>query len=107
MLDAPLAVADARTLNPATDLVKSRLIFAPPTPEGETFQVSYSPDHRFYYLSKMQADEAFLLNCWSNRGANGLDEGARTPHTGIIDDAYVGQDVQPRHSIEVRMLLFW
>ncbi|BGP14447.1 hypothetical protein JCM10213_004569 [Rhodosporidiobolus nylandii] len=65
VLDTPLAVADARTLSPAEDLVPSRLVY--PTegenaqPEGETLQVKFSERHRWYYLSEMQPDEALLL----------------------------------------------
>lgn len=56
VLDVPLAFADARTLQ-KEQLVKSRLIYKPPTPEGETLSVEYSDEHRWYYLSEMQPDE--------------------------------------------------
>ena len=101
MNDAPLAVADARSLAD-TDLVPSRLLYAAPTPEGETFQVAYNENHKFYYLSNQVPDEALMLQCWTND----KDGGARTPHSGVVDDQYVGKDVVPRHSIEVRALVF-
>ena len=100
--DAPLAVADARTLK-AGDLVQSRLLYEAPTPEGETFQIKHSNEHRWYYLSDMSPHEALLLKCWDNAE----DGGARTPHTGFKDDKYVGREVDlPRQSIEIRALVF-
>ncbi|KAI5479264.1 7alpha-cephem-methoxylase P8 chain related protein [Pseudohyphozyma bogoriensis] len=102
VLDAPLAVADARTLKDS-HLVHSRLIYPPGTPEGETFQIKYSDKHQWYYVSEMQPDEALLLKCWDNSE----DGGARTPHTGFVDDKYKGQEIElPRQSIEVRVLVF-
>lgn len=105
VLEAPLAVADARSLA-NSDLVKSRLLYAAPTPEGETFQVSYSQNHRWYYLSNMVRDEALMLQCWTN----GKDGGARTPHSGVMDDAWTDRVVEKgkeRQSIEVRALVFF
>jgi hypothetical protein len=98
---SPLAFADARTLNKETDLVPSRLLYAPPTPEGETFSVAFNPEHKWFYLNEMIPDEAVLLQCWSNRG-DGI-----TPHTGTTLDNYVGDNNQPRQSIEVRALCFF
>lgn len=102
VLDAPLAFADARTLQ-STDLVHARLLYGPDQPEGETVQVAFNPDHTWYYLSEMERDEAVLLQCWSNEPEGGV----RTPHTGFIDDAYIGKNVEPRHSIEIRALCFF
>lgn len=100
--DFPLAVMDSRSI-PDTDLIPTRLLFAPPTPEGETFQIQYNVNHRWYYLSEMIRDEVLLLQCWSN-----VVGAARTPHSGITDTRFVGKEgVTPRHSIEVRALLFW
>lgn len=64
VLDVPLAFADARTLN-KEELVKSRLIYRPPQPEGETLRVKHSPEHRWYYLSEMQPDEGEFARCLS------------------------------------------
>lgn len=61
MLDVPLAFADARTLQPSTDLVQSRLMYPSEgegaQPEGETLNVKWNPAHRWYYLSEMGPDE--------------------------------------------------
>ncbi|SCV71544.1 BQ2448_3132 [Microbotryum intermedium] len=101
--DMPLAYADARTLS-RDDLVKSRLLYKPPTPEGETYQVQLNPNHRFYYLSEMQPDEAVMLQCWTNDESGG----PMTPHTAFKDERYWGKEgVELRESIEIRSLLFF
>jgi hypothetical protein len=97
--DAPLAVCDARTIA-ADDLIASDLIY--PDKIGETYSVSYSPAHRWYYFPKMQRDEALLIKCFDS------DEGAKarfTAHT-AFDDPTAPADVLPRESIEVRALVF-
>ncbi|KAL8286697.1 hypothetical protein RQP46_004225 [Phenoliferia psychrophenolica] len=99
--DAPIAMADSRTIG-SEDLVASRLLYQPPAAEGETYEVAYNDAHRWYYLSGMVKDEAVLLKCWDNGEAGG----AKTPHSGFVDDQYVGKDVPPRQSIEVRALVF-
>lgn len=99
VLDAPIAMIDARTLQDE-HLVASRLLYQPPAAEGENYEVAWSPSHPWHYMSGMMPDEAILLKCWGNDG------GARTPHTGFVDDAYVGKPVQPTQSIEVRALVF-
>ena len=99
--DNPLAVADGRTLK-QDHLVPSRLLYQAPTPEGETYQIKHAEEHRWYYLSGMTPDEALFLKCWENS-----EDGVITPHTGFIDDAYVGKDSGlPRQSIEIRALVF-
>lgn len=122
VLDVPLAFADARTLK-KSQLVKSRLIYEPPQPEGETLQVQYSDEHRWYYLSEMQPNEgkvsrshrrtceadppppstAVLLKCWDNSE----DGGNPTPHSAFNDARYFGKEGVPlRQSIEIRALVF-
>ena len=57
--DAPLAVCDASTVADA-DLVPSGLVY--PDRVGETYSVTYSPAHRWFYAPEMPADEALLLS---------------------------------------------
>ncbi|KAM0790705.1 hypothetical protein ACM66B_004562 [Microbotryomycetes sp. NB124-2] len=100
--DFPLAFADARTLKKES-LVKSDLLYEDRT--GETLQVQHSPEHKWYYLSDMQPDEAVLLKCWENT-ADGLG-GNPTPHSAFIDPRYYGKEgVELRQSIEIRALVF-
>src|SRR5262249_40092816 len=56
--DAPLAFCDASSVAPQ-DLVPSDLVYAHRT--GETYSVTYSRAHRWFYLKEMTTDEALLL----------------------------------------------
>jgi hypothetical protein len=97
--DAPLAVADARTIA-AEDLVPSDLVYRDRV--GETYAVRFNPRHRWYYVPDMQTDEALLLKCYDSE----IDGRARfAPHT-AFEDPSAGADVLPRESIELRTFVF-
>jgi hypothetical protein len=97
--DAPLAVADARTVDPA-DLVGSALIY--PDRVGETYAVTFDPAQRWFYVPEMQPDEALLLKCYDSA----TDGRARfAPHT-AFEDPTATEGVLPRESIEMRALVF-
>jgi hypothetical protein len=97
--DAPLAVCDARTVVPG-DLVPSDLVY--PNRVGETYAVTYNPEHRWFYLPEMQPDEALLLKCFDSK----TDGRARfLPHT-AFEDPTAPADALPRESIELRTLVF-
>lgn len=99
LLDSPLAVADATTV-PLDDLVPSDLIY--PDRVGETYQVYYRPEHRWYYYPRMGADEALLLKCFDSE----TDGRARfVAHSAFVDPT-TPQDAPPRESIELRTLVF-
>jgi hypothetical protein len=100
LLDAPLALCDARSIAPS-DLVANDLVY--PDRVGETYAVTYNPQHRWFYFPRMQADEAVLIKCYDS-----LDDGrARfTAHT-AFDDPTTPADAPPRESIEVRTLVFF
>jgi hypothetical protein len=99
VLDAPLAMVDGRTVDP-DDLVASDLIY--PNRKGETYSVRYNPAHRWYYVSRMTADEALLLKCYDSVTDGRTRFG---PHTAFIDPT-APADAAPRESIEVRTLVF-
>jgi len=97
--DAPLAVADARSVNPAS-LIASDLVY--PNRVGETYNVTFDPAHRWYYAPAMQADEALLLKCYDSK----TDGRARfAPHT-AFEDPTAPANALPRESIELRTLVF-
>jgi hypothetical protein len=97
--DAPLAVCDARTVA-AGDLVASDLVYRDRV--GETYGVTYNPDHRWFYVPDMQPDEALLLKCYDSS----TDGRARfAPHT-AFEDPTAPADRLPRESIELRTLVF-
>jgi hypothetical protein len=99
VLDAPLAMADGRTVDP-DDLVASDLIY--PNRKGEIYTVRYNPAHRWYYVPRMTADEALLLKCYDSA----TDWRTRFgPHTAFVDPT-TPAGAAPRESIEVRTLVF-
>jgi hypothetical protein len=96
VLDAPLAVCDARSVGPQ-DLVASDLVFR--DRRGETYNLIYNPDQRWFYAPEMRPDEVLLLKCFDSR-----DDGAVArfaPHTAFIDPT-APIDAPPRESIELR-----
>jgi len=100
LLDAPLAVCDARSLA-SGDLLPSDLIYRDRT--GEIYQVKYNPAHRWYYVSALRNDEALLLKCYDSAE----DGPARfAPHT-AFEDPTTPQNAPPRESIELRSFVFY
>jgi hypothetical protein len=99
LLDSPLAVCDARTVKP-NELVAADLVY--PNRVGETYAVKYNPDHQWFYVPRMTADEILLLKCFDSR----TDGRARfAPHSAFIDPT-TPPDAPPRESIELRTLVF-
>lgn len=101
VLDAPLAVCDARSVAPQ-DLVASDLVFR--DRRGETYNLIYNPGQRWFYAPEMRADEVLLLKCYDSR-----DDGAVArfaPHTAFIDPT-APQDAPPRESIELRAFVIF
>ncbi|MBV9829121.1 MAG: methyltransferase [Alphaproteobacteria bacterium] len=97
--DAPLAVCDASSVAP-DQLVPSDLVYRDRV--GETYSVSYGPDHAWYYVPEMRRDEVLLLKCCDT--AN--DGRARfMPHTSFTDPT-TPSGARPRESIELRTLVF-
>jgi hypothetical protein len=97
--DAPLAVCDARTVDPA-DLVPSDLVYRDRV--GETYSVTWNPAHEWYYVPEMRRDEALLLKICDTK----VDGRARfMPHTSFTDPT-TPADAFPRESIELRTLVF-
>ena len=99
LLDAPLAVCDAQSVDPQ-DLIPSDLIYRERI--GETYSVAYRPSHRWYYFSQMRVDEVLLVKCYDSA----MDGRARfAPHSAFTDPT-TPPDAPPRESIELRTLVF-
>jgi hypothetical protein len=97
--DAPLAVCDARTVDPA-DLVPSDLVYRERV--GETYSVTYNPAHEWYYVPEMRREQALLLKIADTK----TDGRARfMPHTSFTDPT-TPPDAFARESIELRTLVF-
>lgn len=100
VLKTPLAVCDARTIEPQ-DLLPSDLVYRDWV--GETYSVAFNPRHRWYWYPRQTTSEATLLKIFDS-----VDDGrARlTAHT-AFDDPASDPAAPPRRSIEIRALLFW
>ena len=100
VLSTPLAVCDARSMRPE-DFVPTDLRYRDRT--GEVYSVTFRPEHRWYFFSRMERNEAMLIKCYDSS-----DDGrARfTAHT-AFDDPTTPEDAPARESIEVRTLAFF
>lgn len=96
----PLAIAEAPSLAPG-DLIACERRY--PDRVGETYLVSFNPDHRWFYFPKMTRDEALVFKVYESE----TDGRARfTAHTSF-DDPTTPPGAPPRESIEMRMLAFF
>jgi hypothetical protein len=101
VLDAPLAVCDARSVAPQ-DLIASDLVFR--DRRGETYNLVYNPGQRWFYAPEMHMDEVLLIKCFDSRADGAV---ARfTPHTAFADPT-APQDAPPRESIELRTFVIF
>jgi hypothetical protein len=97
--DAPLGVCDARSVAPQ-DLVETDLVYRNRT--GETYSVTYSPRHRWYFYPHMRTDEALLLKCYDSR----KDVARFSPHS-AFENSLAPANAPLRESIELRAFLFF
>jgi hypothetical protein len=98
--ESPLAVCDARTITPQ-DLVKGDLVYRDRV--GETYAVTFNPQHRWFYVPDMQPDEALLIKCFDS-----WEYGpARFTAHSAFDDPTSLADAPPRESIEARTLVLF
>jgi hypothetical protein len=96
--DAPLAVAEAPSVR-FEELVPSDLVY--PNRVGETYNVAFSPEHRWHYIKEQRPEEVILIKCYDSR----TDVARFAPHTAfLIPDA--PSDSPARESIELRTLVF-
>jgi hypothetical protein len=100
LLDAPLAVADARSIAPG-DLVPSDLVYRDRV--GETYSVLHNPDHKWFYFPRQTSSEALLFKNFDSA----TDGYARvSPHT-AFEDPQTPAGAPPRESIELRAFVFY
>lgn len=99
VLDAPLAVCDARTVA-RSDLVAADIVY--PTRTGEIFEVLHNPAHAWTYFPAMRFDEVLVFKQYDS--LDGMP--CFTPHA-----AFAHPDTPPatppRESIEIRCLLIF
>ena len=96
----PLAICDARTVAD-DDLVISERRY--PNRVGQTYAITYNPDHKWFWFPRMRREEAIVFKVFDS-----LKDGrARwTAHT-AFDDPTSPPNARPRESIEIRTLAFF
>jgi len=99
VLDAPLAVCDARTVRPE-QLVAADIVY--PTRTGEIFELLHSPAHAWSYFHGMAYDEVLMFKQFDSQ------EGVAcyVPHAAFAHPA-TPAGTPPRESIEIRCLLIF
>src|SRR6202521_5465038 len=96
----PLAICDARSLSP-NDLLVSERVY--PNRVGQTYAITYNPEHRWYWFPRMRRDEALVFKVFDSL----VDGRARwTAHTAFTDPTSPPA-ARPRESIEIRTLAFF
>jgi hypothetical protein len=100
VLRTPLAVCDARTIQPE-DLLPSDLVY--PDWTGETYAVAFNPRHRWYWHPRQTPTEATLIKVYDSA----TDGRARLSAHTAFDDPTSAPDAPARRSIEIRALVFW
>ena len=98
--EAPLAVADARSIAPA-DLIATDLLY--PDRTGETYSVAYNPAHRWFYFPEMRREEVLFLKVYDSA----TDGRARFAAHTAFDDPTGPRLPIARESIETRSLVFF
>ncbi|CCG84136.1 protein of unknown function [Taphrina deformans PYCC 5710] len=99
--DHPLAVASYTSIDAKRDLIPTKLVYPAPTPAGETYNVSYNPTHKFYYVKAQTPEEVTFIKCFDSDGT----VARLTPHTAFTDPN-TDPAAPLRQSIEVRCLVF-
>jgi hypothetical protein len=97
--EAPLAVADARSIAPG-DLIATDLLY--PDRTGETYSVAYNPAHRWFYFPEMRREEVLFLKVYDSA----TDGRARFAAHTAFDDPTGPRLPIARESIETRSLVF-
>src|SRR5499425_2466691 len=96
----PLAICDARSLSPENLVVSERRY---PHRTGQTYAITYNPEHRWYWFPRMRRDEALVFKVYDSL----TDGRARwTAHTAFHDPTSPPH-ARPRESIEIRTLAFF
>ncbi|MEH1922102.1 CmcJ/NvfI family oxidoreductase [Nostoc sp.] len=98
--ESPLALTDARTIAPP-ELVAGDLVYRDRI--GETYAVTYNPEHKWYYFPQMRRNEVIFIKCFDS-AENGP---ARFSAHSAFDDPTSSVDAPARQSIELRTFVFY
>ena len=96
----PLGICDARSISFDDFLISERRY---PDRVGQTYAVTYNPEHRWYWLPRMRREEALVFKVYDS-----LKDGrARWSAHTAFDDPTSPPNARPRESIEIRTLAFF
>jgi hypothetical protein len=96
----PLAMCDAQTISPNDLIVTER---RHPNRIGQTYSISYNPDHRWFWFPLQRREEAIVFKVYDS-----LKDGrARWSGHTAFEDPTSPPDARPRESIEIRTLAFF
>ena len=98
VVDNPLGVADARTIEPA-DLVEIELRYG--DRRGQVYALRHNPDQEWWYAPAMQPDQALLLKNYDSDSRHPF-----APHGAFLPIG-VDPSQSTRESIEVRTIVFF
>jgi hypothetical protein len=96
----PLAICDARSISTKDFVISERRY---PNRVGQTYAITYNPEHYWYWFPKMRRDEAIIFKVFDS-----LKDGrARwTAHT-AFENPLALPGAPPRESIEIRTIAFF
>jgi hypothetical protein len=100
VLKSPLGICDARSIAPE-DVVFTDLQYQNRT--GEVMQMTFNPDHRWFYIPRMTPDEALVFKCYDSM----TDGRARFTAHSAFDDPTTPAGAPDRESIEMRTFAFF
>src|SRR5712691_2931452 len=93
----PLAICDARSIAFEAFVIFERRY---PNRIGQTYAITYNPEHRWYWLPRMRRDEALVFKVYDSQ----KDGRARWSAHTAFDDPTSPPNARPRESIEIRTL---
>jgi hypothetical protein len=96
----PLAICDARSISPDDFVVNERRY---PNRIGQTYAITYNPEHHWYFLPRMRREEALVFKVYDSA----KDGRARWSAHTAFDDPTSPPNARPRESIEIRTLAFF
>ena len=96
----PLAICDSRSVAPQ-DLIKVERRHEDRV--GEIYQLTYNPDHQWFYFPAMERDEALVFKVYDSE----TDGRARFTAHVSFEDPSTPASAPPRESIEVRAIAFF
>jgi hypothetical protein len=96
----PLAICDARSIAFDDFVVNERRY---PNRIGQTYAITYNPEHHWYWLPRMRREEALVFKVYDSA----KDGRARWSAHTAFEDPTSPPNARPRESIEIRTLAFF